>query len=259
MAATTGTYTINQGDATTASDLYTLFKNTICPGMGYDNSTELHHDVTNSHLVYTKTNQVGTYATAYYEFEFINNRVTYSLFHAYNTSNNTGTGQTTFSYGYWDMAGASYPMKITYWKHNATDPQWGLCDVTRTDQGVPLSNTNYSGSMGWCKITPFSILDPNSQINSLFLSAQNANYQDRYYGYNTSYQRMYGGYSSVGTTAYQGKANNTGTIPYYLGNAGNGTSTGNVRVGNGFFIYGSNTASTSPIIVSPVIVGSHYI
>ena len=65
MAATTGTYTINQGDATTASDLYTLFKNTICPGMGYDNSTELHHDVTNSRLVYTKTNQVGTYSTAY--------------------------------------------------------------------------------------------------------------------------------------------------------------------------------------------------
>ena len=105
MAATTGTYTINQGDATTASDLYTLFKNTICPGMGYDINRASSHDVTNSHLVYTKTNQVGTYATAYYEFEFINNRVTYGLFHAYNTSNNTGTGQTTFSYGYWDMAG----------------------------------------------------------------------------------------------------------------------------------------------------------
>ena len=70
---------------------------------------------------------------------------------------------------------------------------------------------------------------------------------------------MYGGYSSVGTTAYQGKANNTGTIPYYLGNAGNGNSTGNLRTGNGFFIYGSNTASTSPVIVSPVIVGSHYL
>ena len=72
MAATTGTYTINQGDATTASDLYTLFKNTIAPGMGYS-SAELYHDVTNSRLVYTKTNQVGTYSTAYYEFYFTNN------------------------------------------------------------------------------------------------------------------------------------------------------------------------------------------
>ena len=63
-------------------------------------------------------------------------------------------------------------MKITYWKHNATDPQWGLCDVTRTDQGVPLSNTNYSGSMGWCKITPFSILDPNSQITFILVCSK---------------------------------------------------------------------------------------
>jgi hypothetical protein len=257
MAATTGTYTINQGDATTASDLYTLFKNTICPGMGYDNSTELHHDVTNSRLVYTKTNQVGTYSTAYYEFYFVNNTVYYRLYHAYNTSTNTGTGTTTYNNGTWAVNGASYPMKLTYWKDSATDPQWGLLDVTRTDSDIPVSNSNYSAAMGWCKITPFSHLDPNAQITSLFISAQNTSYQDRYYWWSSGYQRTYGGYSTVGTTAYQTKYFNGSTIPFYIGHAGAGTNTGDNRSGRGFKISMSNLTSNSPIIVSPIIVGSH--
>ena len=256
MAATTGTYTINQGDATTASDLYTLFKNTIAPGMGYS-SAELYHDVTNSRLVYTKTNQVGTYSTAYYEFYFTNNIAYYRLYHAYNTSTNTGTGQTTYNNASWGMNGSSYPMKLTYWKDSATDPQWGLLDVTRTDSGIPTSTGTYSGAMGWCKITPFSNLDPNAQITSLFISAQNVAYQDRHYRWSTGYNRYYGGYSTVGTTAYQAKYFNGGMIPFYIGHAGNSNNTGDNRSGRGFHIGISNLASTSPIIASPLIVGSH--
>ena len=73
MAATSGTYTLAQGSDTTASALYTLWKNTIAPGMGFDNATELFYDQASARLVYTKTNLVGTYATTYWQFYFTNN------------------------------------------------------------------------------------------------------------------------------------------------------------------------------------------
>lgn len=254
MAATSGTYTLAQGSDTTASALYTLWKNTIAPGMGFDNATELFYDQADTRLVYTKTNLVGTYATTYWQFYFTNNVVNYYLYHAYNTSTQTGTGLQGYSYGSWSLYGSSYDHTIYYWKDSATNPQWGLCHVLRTTDNVPTASGGYPGAMGWCKITPFNILDPNSQVTSLFISNQFTGYIARRYHLNTTSQNFYGGYTTQGTTAFQGK--NIQTTGFSLGNAAV-YSTNYTQNAQGWSNPGTNSASTSPVLTTPVVVGSH--
>lgn len=254
MAATSGTYTLAQGSDTTASALYTLWKNTIAPGMGFDNATELYYDQASARLVYTKTNLVGTYATTYWQFSFTNNVVSYSLFHAYNTSTQTGTGQTGYNYGSWSLVGSSNSHTIYYWKDSAANPQWGLCHVLRTTDNVATSTGSYSGAMGWCKITPFNILDPNSQVTSLFISNQWSSYTSRRYHINTTSVNFYGGYTTQGTTAFQGK--NIQTSGFALGNAAMMGTNYNATA-QGWINPGTNSASTSPVLTTPVVVGSH--
>lgn len=254
MAATYDTYTMAQGSDSTASGLYTLWKNTIAPGMGFNNDTELFHDVLNSRLVYTKTNLVGTYATTYWQFYFTNNTVYLYLYDSYNTSTSTGTGLATYGSGYWSISGASYAHTIYYWKDSASNPQWGLCHVLRTTDNVSVAIGNYSGSMGWCKITPFNILDPNNQVTSLFISNQWTSYSIRRYHLNTTSQYFYGGYTTQGTTTFQGK--NMQTSGFALGNAAQYGAPFSQQAAP-WINPGTNSSSTSPILTTPVVVGSH--
>jgi hypothetical protein len=254
MAATYGTYTMAQGSDSTPSGLYTLWKNTIAPGMGFDNDTELFYDQADSRLVYTKTNLVGTYATTYWQFYFTNNAVNFYLYDSYNTTTQTGTGQATYGSGSWSITGASHPYTIYYWKDSAANPQWGLCNVLRTSDNISVATGTYSGAMGWCKITPFNILNPNSQVTSLFISNQWSGSVQRRYHINTALQNFFGGYTTQGTTAFQGK--NIQTVGFALGNAAT-KSTPFSQQSAPWINPGTNSASTSPVLTTPVVVGSH--
>jgi len=257
MAATYGTYSLALGSDTTAGALYSLWKNTIAPGMGFDNATELYYDQADSRLVYTKTNLVGTYATTYWEFRFFNNQVNFYLYHSYNTTTQTGTGNLGYGNTIWSIAGASYSYIIYYWKDSASNPQWGLCNVTRTSDNTSVSSGTYSGAAGWCKVTPFNILDPNKQVTSLFITNNWTGYNDRLYHSTGATQRFYGGYTTVGTSAYQGKGVSS-NYALSLGNASPVGSNLNYRYqAQGWSNPGTNEDSTSPVLTTPVVVGSH--
>ena len=254
MAATAGTHTIAQGGATDAATLYSLFKNTICPGMGFSNSTELHQDITNSRIVYTKTNLTGTYSTTYWRFSFTNNNVTMNLYHAYNTSTDVGTGLiSTYNSNDFTISSASYAYVIYYWKDDAVNPQWGMFNIRRSDN-ISMGNGSFNGSYGWCKITPFSIMDANSQPTTLFISSSNTQQQARYNYLTGTSVNFFGGQTTCGTTQAQGKALQTF---FSLGNASDTTASYGRGVSTTWFQQSTNSASTSPIITTPVIVGSH--
>lgn len=254
MAATAGTHTIAQGGATDAATLYSLFKNTICPGMGFSNSTEIHHDVTNSRIVYAKTNLTGTYSTTYWRFGFGTNVVTMNLYHAYNTSTDVGTGLiTNYNSTNFSIISTSFAYVIYYWKDDAADPQWGMVNVRRSDN-ISVGPGIYNGSYGWCKITPFSIMDANSQPTTLFISSANNFTQLRQNFITAAAVNFLGGQTTCGTTQTQGKLLQT---YFSLGNASDLLNSYGRSIGTTWLQQSTNSASTSPIITTPVIVGSH--
>lgn len=254
MAALAGSTTLNLSADTSATALYTLWKNTICPGMGFSNATELVQDITNTRLVYTKTNLTGTYSTTYWRFGFATNNVTMNLYHAYNTSTDVGTGLiNAYNNVSFSIVCTSFANVIYYWKDDNANPQWGMVNVRRADN-ISMGDGGYNGGYGWCKITPFSIMDANVQPTTLFISSSNSTYNDRTNFINSSSAFFYGGNTVCGTTQYQGKSLQTF---FSLGNATGSTNTYGRQVSSTWLQTGTTSASTSPIITTPVIVGSH--
>lgn len=251
MTATFGTASIALNGDTSAAGLYSLWKNTICPGMGFSNSTELLQDVTNTRLVYTKTNLVGTYSTTYWRFAFAANSVIMNLYHAYNTSTDVGTGlisgvnNTGFTF-----SPTTLSYTIYYWKDSAVNPQWGMVNVRSSDANSTGSLT-YNGGFGWCKVTPFSIMDPNTQPTTLFIGGSSAGSAARQNFLNSTAVSFFGGSHTVGTTQTQGKSLQTA---FALGHYGGASS---LNISSGFFQAGTLAASTAPIMTTPVIVGTH--
>lgn len=255
MAAISGTATINLGGDSSAAGLYSLWKNTICPGMGFSNSTELLQDVTNTRLVYTKTNLTGTYSTTYWRFGFSANAVTMNLYHAYNTSTDVGTGLlSNYNNNTFTITAASYSYIIYYWKDDAANPQWGMVNVRRSD-ALSMGIGTYNGGYGWCKITPFNIMDANLQPTTLFIGSNGSSSITRNNWLSTTSSNFYGGTSTCGTTQSLGK---TGLqLDFALGNqTNNGNAQGTFQAGT-FYQGGATQAGTAPTIVTPVIVGSH--
>lgn len=254
MAATAGTTTIAQGGATDAATLYSLWKNTICPGMGFSNTTEIHQDVANSRIVYAKTNLTGTYSTTYWRFGFTASSVSMNLYHAYNTSTDVGTGLiSSYNSVNFSISTVSFGYTIYYWKDDAANPQWGMVNVRRAD-GTSMGDGSYTGGCGWCKITPFSIMDANTQPTTLFISSSNITQNARLNYINGTTTNFFGGQATCGTTQTQGKTLQT---YFSLGNASITTNQYARDVSTTWFQQSTNSLSTSPIITTPVIVGSH--
>lgn len=252
MAAIAGTATIGIGGSTSAADLYTLWRNTICPGMGFSNTTELLQDVVNTRLVYTKTNLVGTYSTTYWRFGFTANNVSMNLYHAYNTSTDVGTGLISLgNSASFSIIATTLSYTFYFWKDNATDPQWGMVNVLKSD-ATSEGGLTYNGGFGWCKITPFSIMDANTQPTTLFIGGTSISASTTRQNFLTSTATTFtGGSGTCGTTQTQGKTLQT---QFALGNFG---TTNNLNQSFSFQQQSTLAASSSPIITTPVIVGSH--